>query len=292
MLPLNTSAAATDGGVGVAEVDWINVALAALWTTAGVEGGQAAGGIGAVAREAAAEALAAALETSSAKPGSVASVTVRRLDLGRAPPALHSLRCIQHHGRFRNAANETKRDNRQDGQGALGPFLVFEADVGWEPPGFELVVEVSSTRLARSALPRLAVRAADLRLRLAVHVAVELLPAPPFVGRVGFTLAAPPTLDLSLSPHFTGAARPSNSADAAALSSERPRRLNVDVARLPVLRDWLHTVVTKSFAPYVDPRVAAFDLGASLTTPANATATADGQPLQPRDDPSPSAESK
>ena len=256
-----------------AEVKWINVALIALWSYTGAENGQSSGGVGAVLRNAVADALATALETSSAKPGSVASVSVCRLDLGRAPPMLHSLQCIQHQAQFHRSMNITSDgDNSENGSKALGPFLVFEADVGWEPPGFEVVVEVSSTRLARSALPRLTVRAADLKLRLKTHIAVELLPAPPFVGRVGFALASSPCLDLSLSPHVSGSIRPSNSNNASASYQNLKQRLNLDVTRLPVLRNWLHNVVIKSFAPYVQPGVVAFDLGTSLAAPANSSA--------------------
>jgi hypothetical protein len=259
-----------------AEVKWINVALMALWSYTGAENGQSSGGIGAVLRNAVAEALATALETSSAKPGSVASVSVRRLDLGRAPPLFHSLQCIQHQAQHRMSAKNNASDggSNEDGSKNLGPFLIFEADVGWAPPGFEVLVEVSSTRLARSALPRLAVRIADLKLRLKTRIAVELLPAPPFVGRVGFALASSPTLDLSLSPHFTGAIKPISNSHTTAGSKDWQQRLSMDVARLPVLRDWLHTVVMKSFAPYVEPGVVAFDLGAALATSPNASAAA------------------
>jgi len=210
---------------------WLSESFDSIWMAAAADA--SIGGVGALANALVVDKLSTALQESSVKPGSLAKVSVTRLNLGETPPRVSSVRVLR-----------PAQASREVG------FLAYEVGLDWTPREFELVIDVASTMLKRSALPKLAVRVADVSVSATVTLLVELTSSQPFVGRLAMSFPSSPSVDVSLSPYIS--ARGIHSLAG---------RTRLDFAHLPLIQNFISSFIASSLSPYVAPGFAAIDLG-------------------------------
>jgi len=154
------------------------------------------------------------LRSSDSKPETIAYASVPYLNLGSAPPLIHTI--------------QTRRPLAAD----QGSRVVYRVAGEFLAPDFAFGLVLRMSHLEHAVLPTISVKTTNLTVGFSVDVTLEPHPDVPFIDILELSLVEPPTVDLRV---------------------QVLENRFLDLVSIPGVSDWLRYEIKASCRPFVHP---------------------------------------